>query len=144
MEAAKRFGANVVINYNEADFVKEVNVATGGRGADVVLCFLGGDYTPRNVDVLAKHGRLVQLGLRRGKDVTFDFKVLMNKWASITGGHLRPRTISDKGLIRDALREHVIPSMVNGTLPLPEIQGKLSLAEAGKAHSLMESGDVVG
>jgi len=144
MEAAKRFGADVAINYTETDFVEEVKQATDGRGADVILCFLGGDYTPRNVDALAPFGRLIQLGLRRGKDVTFDMKVLMNKWGMVSGGHLRPRTLEQKEITRNALREHVLPLLRDGTLDKPEIMKVISLEEAGKAHKLLEDGEVIG
>ena len=144
MEAAKRFGADVAINYTETDFVDEVMKATQGKGADVILCFLGGDYTPRNVEALAPFGRLIQLGLRRGKDVTFDFKVLMNKWGMMTGGHLRPRTLEQKEATRNALREHVLPLLESGALDKPEIMDVLRLDEAGKAHKMLEEGKVVG
>ena len=144
MEAAQRFGADVSINYTETDFVEEVMQATQGKGADVILCFLGGDYTPRNIDALAPFGRLVQLGLRRGKDVTFDFKILMNKWGLMTGGHLRPRTLEQKEATRNALREHVMPLLKSGVLAVPEIMDVLRLEEAGKAHTILEEGKVIG
>jgi NADPH2:quinone reductase len=143
-EAAKRFGADVAIDYTQRDFVEGVMEATGGHGADVVLCYLGGDYMPRNVAALAKHGRLVQLGLRRGKDVTFDFKALMNKWGVVTGGHLRPRTLAQKHATRDALREHVLPRWREGTLPKPEVMLTMPLAEAGRAHAMLEEGKIIG
>eukprot|EP00592_Proboscia_alata_P006140 CAMPEP_0194356222 /NCGR_PEP_ID=MMETSP0174-20130528/3947_1 /TAXON_ID=216777 /ORGANISM="Proboscia alata, Strain PI-D3" /LENGTH=369 /DNA_ID=CAMNT_0039125749 /DNA_START=88 /DNA_END=1197 /DNA_ORIENTATION=+ len=143
MEAAKRLGADVVVNYNTHDFVKEVDIATGGHGADVILCFLGGDYTPRNVCALAKHGRLIQLGLRRGQEVTFDFKQLMNKWGCITGGHLRPRTLEQKELTRNALRKHVMPLWESGVLPPAEII-EMELAEAGESHRMLEESQVIG
>ena len=143
-DAARRFGADVAIDYTKVDFVEATMEATGGRGADVVLCYLGGDYMPRNVAALAPHGRLVQLGVRRGKDVTFDFKALMNKWGVVTGGHLRPRTLEQKGATRDALREHVLPRWRDGTLPKPEVMQTLSLDEAGQAHTMLEEGQVVG
>ena len=143
MEAARRFGADVVINYTETDFVEEVMKATQGKGSDVILCFLGGDYTPRNINALAPFGRLIQLGLRRGKDVTFDFKMLMNKWATITGGHLRPRTLEQKESTRNALREHVLPLLRNGSLDKPEIT-IMDLKEAGEAHKILEDGKVIG
>ena len=143
-EAARRFGAAVAIDYTQQDFVEATKEATGGRGADVVLCFLGGDYTPRNVAALAPFGRLVQLGLRRGQEVTFDFKALMNKWGVITGGHLRPRTLQQKGATRDALREHVLPRWRDGTLPKPEVMRTIGFADAGEAHALLEEGKVVG
>jgi NADPH2:quinone reductase len=143
MEAARRFGADVVINYTETDFVEEVMKATQGKGSDVILCFLGGDYTPRNINALAPFGRLIQLGLRRGTDVTFDFKMLMNKWATITGGHLRPRTLEQKESTRNALREHVLPLLRNGSLDKPEIT-IMDLKEAGEAHKILEDGKVIG
>lgn len=134
----------MAIDYTKHDFVEGVMEATDGVGADVVLCYLGGDYMPRNVDALAPHGRLVQLGLRRGKDVTFDFKTLMNKWAVVTGGHLRPRTLAQKHATRDALREHVLPRWRDGTLPKPEVMRIMALADAGSAHTMLEEGKVVG
>ncbi|GMH85681.1 hypothetical protein TrVE_jg6369 [Triparma verrucosa] len=143
-EAARRFGADEVIDYTETDFVEGVMDATEGKGADVVLCFLGGDYTPRNIDALAKHGRLIQLGLRRGKDVTFDFKALMNKWGMVSGGHLRPRTLEQKEATRDALKEHVLPLWESGLLDPPEVMKVLELEEAAEAHRMLEDGRVVG
>lgn len=142
-EAASRFGAAVAIDYTQADFVAATRAATGGKGVDVVLCFLGGDYTPRNVSALAPFGRLVQLGLRRGQEVTFDFKELMNKWGVITGGHLRPRTLQQKGATRDALREHVLPLWRAGVLPAPEVS-VLPLAEASTGHVMLEQSRVIG
>lgn len=142
--AENHFGADVAINYTESDFVKEVMAATDGRGADVVLCFLGGDYTPRNIDALATHGRLVQLGLRRGKDVTIDFKILMNKWGTMTGGHLRPRTLAQKGVTRDALRKNVVPLWEKGALNKPEVMKVLALEKAGEAHRILEESQVIG
>jgi len=144
IEAAKRFGADVAINYTETDFVEEVMEATQGKGADVILCFLGGDYTPRNIDALAPFGRLIQLGLRRGKDVTFDFKVLMNKWGMVSGGHLRPRTLEQKETTRNSLRKHVLPLLQNGEMEVPEIMKVMDLNEAGEAHKILEDGKVIG
>ena len=144
MEAAKRFGADVAINYTDTDFVNGVMEATDGKGADVILCFLGGDYTPRNISALAPFGRLVQLGLRRGKDVTFDLKVLMSKWGMVTGGHLRPRTLEQKETTRNALREYVLPLWQSGALNKPEVMKILTLQEAGEAHRMLEEAEVVG
>jgi len=142
--AARRFGADVAIDYTQRDFVEAVHEATDGRGADVVLCILGGDYLQRNIDALAPHGRIVQLGLRRGQHVTFDYKSLLHKWGVITGGHLRPRTLAQKHATRNALREHVVPRWKEGTLPAPEVMCVLPLAEAGSAHTILEEGKVVG
>lgn len=143
-DAARRFGADLAVNYNERDFVEAVRAETAGRGVDVVLCFLGGDYTPRNIDALAPHGRLVQLGLRRGKNVTFNLKALMSKWGILTGGHMRPRTLEQKRATRDALREHVLPRWRDGSLPPPEVMCALPLAEAGWAQAMLEEGKVIG
>jgi len=142
-EAVKRFGADVAINYKTEDFVEKVKEATDGKGADVILCFIGGDYTARNVDALANYGRLVQIGLRGGREVTFDWKVLMNKWGMMTGGHLRPRSIEEKGKLRDALKDVVVPMWIDGSLPKPQIQAVLPLAEVGKAHTMIENGEVI-
>jgi len=142
--AARRFGADVALDYTRCDFVEAVQEATDGRGADVVLCILGGDYLQRNIDALAPHGRIVQLGLRRGQHVTFDYKSLLHKWGVITGGHLRPRTLAQKHATRNALREHVLPRWREGTLPTPEVMCVLPLAEAGSAHTILEEGKVVG
>ena len=130
------------------------------------------------MSALAPFGRLVQLGLRRGQEVTFDFKVrrpcshpsraaaerhaytriplyaactlsapsaqeLMNKWGVITGGHLRPRTLQQKGATRDALREHVLPLWRAGMLPAPEVS-VLPLAEASTGHVMLEQSRVIG
>eukprot|EP00548_Thalassiothrix_antarctica_P001153 CAMPEP_0194136824 /NCGR_PEP_ID=MMETSP0152-20130528/6800_1 /TAXON_ID=1049557 /ORGANISM="Thalassiothrix antarctica, Strain L6-D1" /LENGTH=861 /DNA_ID=CAMNT_0038833627 /DNA_START=155 /DNA_END=2740 /DNA_ORIENTATION=+ len=143
-EAVKRFGADVVIDYTKSDFVEETMKATDGRGADVILCFLGGDYTPRNIDALAPFGRLVQLGLRRGKEISFDFKALMNKWGTMSGGHLRPRTLEQKEITRNALRETVMPLFENGTLQKPKIMKVLDLKDAGEAHKILEEGKAIG
>ena len=143
-DAALRFGAAVAIDYTQLDFVQEVARVTGGVGADVVLCFLGGDYMARNVEALAPHGRLVQLGLRRGKDVTFDLKKLMTKWGIVTGGHLRPRSLQQKADTRNALREHVLPLWRAGSLPKPQVSVLGNLSHAGRAHAMLEAGEVVG
>lgn len=143
-QAVTKWGADVVIDYTKEDFVARVKETTGGQGVDAILCFIGGDYMPRNIEALAPYGRLVQLGVRKGKDVTFDLKVLMNKWGIVTGGHLRPRSVADKGRLRDALRENVVPLWEQGALPIPEVQSVLPLGDAAKAHAMMESSQVIG
>lgn len=115
-----------------ADFVERVKEITNGHGADVILCFIGGEYTARNVEALANYGRLVQIGLRQGREVTFDWKVLMNKWAMMTGGHLRPRSIQEKGELRDALNAHVVPLWCDGSLPMPEVRATKKCIDARK------------
>eukprot|EP00656_Telonema_subtile_P011525 TRINITY_DN15718_c0_g1_i1.p1 TRINITY_DN15718_c0_g1~~TRINITY_DN15718_c0_g1_i1.p1 ORF type:complete len:361 (-),score=113.35 TRINITY_DN15718_c0_g1_i1:110-1192(-) len=143
-DAVKSWGADHAIDYTKVDFVDKVHEITAGAGVDVVLCFVGGDYLPRNVQCLANHGRLVQIGLRGGKDVAFDIKVLMHKWGKITGGHLRPRSTKEKGELRDCLREHVLPKLVDGTLVAPTIHAVLPLARASEAHHMLETGQVIG
>lgn len=143
-KAAAAFGADVVIDYNKEDFVAKTKEATDGRGADVVLCFLGGDYMRRNVEALAPYGTLVQLGLRRGREVTFDFKELMHKWATITGGHLRPRTLTQKGATRDLLRQHVLPKWKSGAIRKPTVCAVYPLEEAALVHERIEKSTVVG
>eukprot|EP00929_Paragymnodinium_shiwhaense_P116155 TRINITY_DN8545_c0_g1_i5.p1 TRINITY_DN8545_c0_g1~~TRINITY_DN8545_c0_g1_i5.p1 ORF type:complete len:355 (+),score=55.49 TRINITY_DN8545_c0_g1_i5:82-1146(+) len=143
-EAARRFGADFAINYSKDDFVQKIKEHTGGHGADVILCFIGGDYVGKHIEALADYGRLIQIGLRKGQVVTFDLKLLMHKYGVLTGGHLRPRSIAQKGEIRDALRKHVLPAWSAGKLPMPQVQKILPLGDASKAHAMMEAGQIVG
>eukprot|EP00929_Paragymnodinium_shiwhaense_P002831 TRINITY_DN103141_c0_g1_i1.p1 TRINITY_DN103141_c0_g1~~TRINITY_DN103141_c0_g1_i1.p1 ORF type:complete len:359 (-),score=49.06 TRINITY_DN103141_c0_g1_i1:244-1320(-) len=141
----EKLGEDVVtIDYTKQDFVQEVKAVTDGHGADVILCFVGGDYVAKNVDALAFYGRLVQIGLRKGKDVTFDLKVLMHKFGVLTGGHLRPRSLKQKEEIRDELAKHVVPGWESGKLSPPEVQEVLGLADAGKAHERLANGNIIG
>jgi NADPH2:quinone reductase len=141
--ACERLGATRAINYRTEDFVDVVKDATRGRGVDVILDMVGGDYVPRNLEALAVEGRLVQIAFLRGTRAEINLTPLMQRRLTFTGSTLRPRTVEQKGLIARALREHVWPKVETGALR-PVIHRTFPLAEAAKAHAELERGEHVG
>jgi putative PIG3 family NAD(P)H quinone oxidoreductase len=141
--ACERLGAERAINYRSADFVAVVREATGGKGVDVVLDMVGGDYFPRNIDVLGVGGRLVQIATLRGSKAEIVLPVVMQRRLTITGSTLRPRSVEEKGAIARALREHVWPLLEAGRVK-PIVYRTFPLAEAAAAHRLLESGEHIG
>jgi putative PIG3 family NAD(P)H quinone oxidoreductase len=141
--ACERLGAERAVNYRDEDFVAAVKETTAGRGADVVLDMVGGDYTPRNVEALAVEGRLVQIAFLKGSRVELDLMPLMQKRLTVTGSTLRPRPVAEKGAIAAALRQHVWPLLESGKVR-PVIFKTFPLAEAAEAHRLMESSAHIG
>ncbi len=141
--ACERLGARLAINYREQDFVEAVRQATGGAGVDLVLDMVGGDYIARNLEVLATEGRLVQIAFLQGSQVQFDFLPMMLKRLTITGSTLRPRTVAQKAAIAAALHQQVWPLMEAGTVK-PVIHATLPLAEAARAHAMMEESRHIG
>jgi putative PIG3 family NAD(P)H quinone oxidoreductase len=141
--ACERLGARLAINYREQDFVEAVRQATGGAGVDLVLDMVGGDYIARNLEVLATEGRLVQIAFLQGSQVQFDFLPMMLKRLTITGSTLRPRTVAQKAAIAAALHQQVWPLMEAGTVK-PVIHATLPLAEAARAHAMMEASRHIG
>ena len=142
-EACRSLGADVAINYNTTDFVTAVRAATGGRGVDVVLDIVGGDYLPRNLDCLRLEGRLVQIGLIGGSRAPLDLRGVLQKRLTITGSTLRPRSASEKGEIARALEQRVWPLLERGDVR-PVVHGEYPLERAADAHRELESGRVVG
>ncbi len=136
-------GAERAINYREEDFVAVIAEATGGRGVDVVLDMVGGDYIPRSIKSLAPDGRHVSIAFLRGSKAEIDFNGVMRKRLTLTGSTLRPRPIADKAAIADKLLEHVWPKIASGAVK-PLIHATFPLAEASKAHALMESSEHIG
>jgi putative PIG3 family NAD(P)H quinone oxidoreductase len=141
--ACERLGAERAVNYRQEDFVAAVRSLTGGRGVDVILDMVGGSYLPRNVDCLAREGRLVLIALIGGPRAEVDLRPVLQGWLTITGSTLRPRSIEEKGRIARALRERVWPLLEAGTVA-PVIHATFPLAEAASAHRLLESGAHVG
>jgi NADPH:quinone reductase len=141
--AAVVLGAAAAFNYRTEDFVERVLEATGGRGVDIVLDIVGGDYLPRNLRCLATNGRLVQIGLQRGARAEIDLRLVLNKRLTVTGSTLRPRTPDEKGLIARQLEEHVWPLLAAGKVR-PQVDRTFPLREAAAAHRALESGDVIG
>ncbi|MBB3809075.1 NAD(P)H-quinone oxidoreductase [Pseudochelatococcus contaminans] len=141
--ACLRLGADLAIDYREQDFVAAVKEATDGRGANVILDMVGGDYIARNYQAAAQDGRIVQIAFLKGAKVEIDFTRLMLKRFTHTGSTLRSRPLAEKVVIAEALREKVWPLLSTGRC-LPVIHTVLPLEEAAAAHELMESSGHIG
>jgi NADPH2:quinone reductase len=142
-EAARKLGAADAINYRTEDFVERVMDITGGRGVDVVLDMIGGDYLPRNLKCLAEEGRHVSIAVQRGAEVTIPIWEVMRKRLVLTGSTLRPRDTTFKSLVADELTRIVWPYVEQGRLK-PVIDSTFPLAQASEAHRRMESGEHIG
>jgi len=142
-EAARQLGAAHAFNYRTTDWAAAAMEATDGRGLDVVLDMVGGDYIPRNLGLLATDGRLVQIAFLKQPKAEIDFSVMMRKRAWLTGSTLRPRTPVEKGAIAAELKRHVWPLLEAGTVK-PIIYKVFPLALASEAHRLMEAGTHIG
>jgi putative PIG3 family NAD(P)H quinone oxidoreductase len=142
-EAAKQLGASHAFNYRTTDWAAESKRATGGRGLDVILDIVGADYIPKNLDLLAVEGRLLQIAFLKTAKVELDFSIMMRKRAWITGSTLRPRTPAEKGVIARDLHEQVWPLLERGTVA-PIVHCTFPLAQAADAHRLMESSTHIG
>jgi NADPH:quinone reductase len=141
--ACRRLGAEVAIDYRTEDFVEVVSKATEGRGVDVILDMVGGDYVLRNLKCLALEGRLVQIAFLKGSTAEINLLPLMMKRQTLTGSTLRPRSVAEKGVIAEALRKSVWPLLDAGTVA-PIIHATFPLAKAADAHRLMESSAHIG
>ena len=141
--ACEELGAELTINYKEEDFVERVKEFSSGAGIDLILDMVGGDYLPRNLEVLASEGRLVQIALLRGPKAQMNLLPIMLKRLTITGSTLRPRSVAAKARIANALRERVWPLLEAGTVR-PVIHSTFPLAEASEAHRLMETSEHIG
>lgn len=142
--ACLRLGAEAAIDYNAQDFVEEVKRLTDGRGVDVVLDMVGGDYIARNIRCLALDGRLIQIAFLQGsKAREVDFLPVMTKRLTITGSTMRPRTTKQKGAIAAELAGRVWPVLAAGRCG-PVIYGTYALEDVAEAHRLMESSAHIG
>lgn len=141
--ACERLGAAQAINYQTMDFVQAVSELTSGRGVDIILDIVGGDYLPRNIDCLAVEGRLVQIGLLGGAKSSVNLSALMQKRLTLTGSTLRIRSVADKGAIASELERHVWPLLAAGRVA-PVVHGTFPLTQAAEAHRLLEAGAVIG
>ncbi|GGF44529.1 zinc-binding dehydrogenase [Azorhizobium oxalatiphilum] len=142
-EAALKLGADLAIDYSSQDFVAEVKSATGGKGVNVILDMVGGDYIPRNYEAAAVDGRIVQIAFQQGSKVQVDFMRVMLKRLTHTGSTLRSRPVADKAAIAAALTEKVWPLLTQGTVK-PLIDATFPLADAAKAHAHMEGSTHIG
>ena len=136
-------GADHAIDYKQQDFVSEVARITNKRGVDVVLDMVGGGYVDRNLKSMAIEGRLSQIAFLEGNKVSIDMRHVMIKRLIVTGSTLRASPQARKEQLASALREHVWPLFAQGKLRVV-IQQEFPLAEAARAHALMESGALIG
>ena len=141
--ACRKLGADHAIDYHTQDFVAEVKTITAGRGADVILDMVGGDYIARNYAAAAREGRIVQIAYQKGAKVDIDLTPLMIKRLTHTGSTLRPRSVAEKASIARALEEKVWPLLSAGTIR-PQIHATFPLQEAARAHEMLESGTHIG
>ncbi len=142
-DACRRIGADVAVNYKTEDFVAATKAATGGAGAQLILDMVGGDYIERNYDAAAVEGRIVQIAFQASPRATVDFRRLLFKRLHHTGSALRARAVADKAAIATALERNVWPLFAAGKVR-PVMDSTFPLAEAGKAHARMETGQHIG
>ena len=142
-EALTALGAYRVVDYRNEDFVAATKEATDGRGADVILDILGAAYLARNVDALAKDGRLAIIGLMGGRRAELDLGALLATRGRISATTLRARPLPDKARIVAGVREQVWPLVESGAVK-PVIDRRLPMAQAAEAHRVVEASDHLG
>jgi NADPH2:quinone reductase len=141
--ACRELGAVRAVDYTQEDFVEAVKAETAGRGVDVILDMVGGDYVDRNIRSLADDGRLVNIGYQSGSKVTVDMMRVMLKRLTLTGSTLRIRPTEVKGSIARAIEAKVLPLVANGAIKVP-IDSTYPLAKAADAHARMETSQHIG
>lgn len=141
--ACEALGAERAFNYREVDFVAAIREQTGGRGVDVVLDIVGGDYFQRNIEVLAMDGRLVLVGQLGGAKAQINTTPIFLKRLTITGSTLRARSVAEKGALARAVHQHVWPLLESGAVRVP-VHATFPLRDAAEAHRVMEAGNHIG
>lgn len=141
--ASRKLGADLAINYREQDFVEEVKAFTGGKGVEVVLDMVAGDYVPRNLKCLAEDGRHVSIAVLGGAKAQLNMAVVMSRRYTLTGSTLRPRSDAFKTLLAGEIEKNVWPLFEARALR-PVMDRTFPLAEAAAAHAHMEAGDHIG
>jgi NADPH2:quinone reductase len=141
--ACVRLGAEKAFNYRTQDWAAEVKSATGGKGVDVILDMVGGDYVPKELKCLAEEGRLVFIAFLRGSKSELDVAQIMMKRLTVTGSTLRPRPTEFKGAIAKSLKSRIWPLIEAGRIK-PQVYKTFPLEQAGDAHRLMESSQHIG
>jgi NADPH2:quinone reductase len=139
--ACRELGADLAINYRTQDFVEVMKAEK--LAADVVLDMVGGDYVARNFKAAAMHGRIVNIAFQKGSKVEIDLLPVMLKRLTLTGSTLRPRSVAEKAEIARALEKNVWPLFAAGQCK-PIVHKVFPLAEAARAHALMESSEHIG
>lgn len=142
-KACEDLGAVRAINYREEDFVDVVKEVTDGKGADVILDMVGGDYVARNIEAAARQGRIVNIAYMSGSRVEVDLLPLMLKRLTLRGSTLRARDVAEKARLTSEVRMHVWPLIEAGRVKAV-VDDTYPLADASKAHERMESSGHVG
>ncbi len=143
VDACLKLGADAAINYKTEDFVARTKELTGGKGVDVILDMVGGDYIDRNYEAAAVEGRIVQIAFLGGSKATPNFAKLMMKRLHHTGSTLRPRSVADKAAMVAAIEANAMPWLNDGRVK-PLMDSSFPLKEASKAHARMESSQHIG
>jgi NADPH:quinone reductase-like Zn-dependent oxidoreductase len=141
--ACRELGAELAINYREGDFVEATLRATDGKGANVILDMVGGDYVARNIAAAAVDGRIAVIATQGGTKAELDLRALLVKRLTLSGSTLRPQSADTKGRLAAALRQKVWPLFASRGLR-PVIHARFPLADAAGAHKLMESDTHIG
>ncbi|TLZ34960.1 MAG: NAD(P)H-quinone oxidoreductase [Gammaproteobacteria bacterium] len=136
--ACRELGADEAFNYREVDFVEATRRATGGRGADVILDMVGGDYPGRDLAAASVEGRIAVIATQGGARAQIDLGLLLGKRLTVTGSTLRPQPVENKARLAATLREKVWPLFGSRRLK-PVIHARFPLGDAAGAHRLMES-----
>ncbi len=141
--ACVKLGAEKAFNYRTQDWAEELKSATAGKGVNVILDMVGGDYVAKELKSLADEGRLVMIAFLRGNKSEVDLNEIMRKRLQITGSTLRPRTVEFKGAVAKSLREKIWPLVEAGRIK-PVLYKTFPLAQASEAHKLMETSQHIG
>ena len=141
--AVEKLGADAAIDYKEQDWAREIRRLAGNNGVDCILDIVGGSYIEKNLRLLAINGRLVQISFLQGSKVELDCLPILTKNLTFTGSMLRPRSVAEKAAIAHALLENVWPLLEEKKIAIL-IHAVYPLAEAQKAHELMESSAHIG
>ncbi len=141
--ACEKLGAERAINYNKEDFVEVVKKLTDGRGVNVILDMVGGDYIPRELNALAEEGRIVLIAFQRGMQASVDLGLIMRRRLTVTGSTLRARDEDFKTLVANAVKDKVWP-LLEAAKIAPVVSATFPMAQAADAHRLMESSQHIG
>lgn len=140
----RELGADHAIDYKTQDFVEEIKKITQKTGVNLILDMVGGTYLPKNISILAMEGRLVQIAfLQSGMIEKLDFRPVMMRRLVLTGSTLRPRTVAQKAVVAEGLRDKVWP-LLNTGIVKPVIHAVFSLEQAQEAHAMMEASSHLG
>lgn len=141
--AATRIGADLAINYRAADYAEAVLAHTGGKGVNIVLDMVSGDYVAKNLKCLAEDGRHVTIAVLGGTRAEINMALVMMKRLTLTGSTLRPRSDAFKSALADEIADNAWPIFADGELS-PVMDMTFPLAEAAAAHARMEKGEHIG